>query len=115
MIHFFRKKSKLITQIINCFFGNHHLDCNSVFWDGSHYYGICISCQCLMRRRSKKVWKRWPSFAANSPDALGQLANEGASTRVRVEAEKALKRNAVRAQTIAKLSSLESGAIQDNQ
>jgi len=68
-----------------------------------------------MRRRSKNIWKRSPSFAANRPDAVGQFANEGTSTRGRVEAEKALKQEAVRPQTTAKLNSLESGALEDSQ
>ena len=54
-------------------------------------------------------------FAAKRPGAEAQFAKEGTLTSERVEADKALKREALRAQSAAALSSLDAGALQGSQ
>jgi len=110
MLGFLKNPVKVFWYKIKCRIGIHSVDRNSIFWNGYHYYGVCDSCQCLMRRCSRNVWRQWPVLTADRPGAKTQF--EGATTRGRVEAEAALKREA-RAQTIAKLGSLEANTFEE--
>jgi hypothetical protein len=101
---------KVFWYMIKCRIRIHSVDRHSTLRNGSHYYGVCVSCQCLMRRRSRNVWRRWPVLTADRPGAKTQF--EGATTRGRSDAEAALKREA-RAQTLAKLGSLEANTFEE--
>ena len=110
MLGSLKNPGKVFWYKVKCRIGIHSVDRRSTFWNGYHYYGVCASCQCLMRRRSRKVWRRWPVLTADRPGAKTQF--EGATTRGRGEAEAALKREA-RAQTIAKRRSLEANTFEE--
>ena len=112
MISFIRNSFQ---KMFKCNLDSHCLDRESVLWNGHHYYGVCGSCHCIIRRQAKDAWKRWPAYPAKRLYAGAQLADGSAFAQEKVAHEKAIKKAAVRTSIMGEPGSPEVGTLQDSQ